>query len=251
MQVSISKIKLFKACRRMYFLKYVEGLEPVQKSDALQIGSNYHSRLESLYKGEEQEQDFSKESAMVQAYKKYIYPHFEVLETEKYLEKYLGDDDMLIGYADGIAKDEHIVEHKTTGIESLEQYEYNLMWDEQILAYMLLTGKNKVWYTICKKPTIRLKKGESDEEFYDRMVEWYDVDTQNKIRLLEIERDFEEIEQFKRELLDIVKEMRDCEHFYKNTCHCHTYGRQCEYSGVCLNYDPDQEYCEFTKREKE
>ena len=45
MRISASKIKAFKACRRLYELKYIENLVPVEKSQALEIGSNYHKLL--------------------------------------------------------------------------------------------------------------------------------------------------------------------------------------------------------------
>ena len=48
MEVSASRIKTFKACRRAFYLKYVEELEPIQKADALEIGSRYHELLEEL-----------------------------------------------------------------------------------------------------------------------------------------------------------------------------------------------------------
>ena len=115
---------------------------------------------------------------------------------------------------------------------------------------MLLTGERKVWYTVCRKPTIRQKQNESDEEFYNRMVEWYDTDTDSKIRLLEIERTDAEVEAFEHELKMMVYEMKYATSFYKNTCHCNMYGRRCEYSSVCLNYDPNQEYIEFVKGEQ-
>lgn len=261
MQVSISKIKTFKSCRRMYELKYVEGLRPIQKAEALEIGSNYHALLEQLNNTgaiTEYDDEYSKELAMAKAYEKYIYPQFKVMAAEQTLELDLGDGDTLIGIVDGIAADGHIVEHKTTGSEITEQYEYNLLWDEQILAYMFLTGKRKVWYTVCRKPNIRQKQNESDQEFYERMVAWYDTDTDTKIRLLEIERTDAEVEQFKSDLDAICYEIKTAEHtekhrvtsaspFYKNTCHCNMWGRRCEYSSICLNYDPNQQYIEFEK----
>ena len=261
MRLSISKVKCFKSCRRMYELKYIERLRPVVKPEALEVGSNYHKLIEGLNNIgclPPAEDDWSKELAMAKAYEKYIYPKFHVVEAEKHLEMDLENGDILHGYVDGIADDGHIVEHKTCGSEITEQYEYNLLWDEQILAYMLLTGQRKVWYTICRKPNIRQKQNETEEEFYHRMVEWYDTDTDKKIRLLEIERTDEEVEQFKKELLDICKTMNACErnkdvrnNFYKNTCQCNVYGRRCEYSSVCLHYDPNQQYIEFIKEEEE
>jgi hypothetical protein len=174
------------------------------------------------------------------------------LEAEKYLELDLGDGGILQGYVDGIADDGHIVEHKTCGSEITEQYEYNLLWDEQILAYMLLTGARKVWYTVCRKPTIRIKKDETEEAFYYRMLDWYDDDPDSKIRLLEIERTDEEVEAFRKDLevmKGTIQEAEQDHNFYKNTCHCNMYGRRCEYSSVCLHYDPNQQYLEFVKGE--
>lgn len=263
MRLSISKIKSFKSCRRLYELKYVEGLRPVKNPDALEIGKSYHKLLEELNTtGSLPECDYSKEYAMAKAYEKYIYPHFKVVNAEKWLEYPLSNDDVLVGIADALADDGHIVEHKTTGQEITEQYEYNLLWDEQILAYMLMTGSRKVHYTVCRKPTIRQKQNETEEEFYQRMVEWYDTDTDSKIRLLEIERTDEEVEQFKAELDAMRYEMKNAEisdkhrtvkasPFYRNTCHCNMYGRRCEYSSVCLNYDPNQQYIDFIREEKE
>lgn len=268
MRISVSKIKAFKACRRLYELRYVERLEPVQKVESLELGSNYHKLLEELNNGADltgpdYAGEYSKEIAMARAYQKYIYPKFHVIEAEKWLEYPIADGDQFVGIVDAIADDGHIVEHKTTGQEITEAYEYNLLWDEQILAYMLLTGQRKVWYTVCRKPTIRQKQNETEEEFFHRMVEWYDTDTDSKIRLLEIERTDEEVNQFKEDLMSILLEMKIAENqnkhhsvvsnpYYKNTCHCNAWGRRCEYSSVCLHYDPnqDQEYIEFTKGEE-
>ena len=255
MRLSISKIKMFKSCRRMYELRYVEGLVPREKPEALQVGASYHKLLEELNTtGQHWDYvDLSKERAMAEAYYRYIFPKFRVIEAEKALTLELADGNELYGIVDGIADDGHIVEHKTTGSEITEQYEYNLLWDEQILAYMLLTGKRKVWYTVCRKPTIRQKQNESEEEFFYRMCEWYDTDTDSKIRLLEIERTDAEVEQFKADLYRISAEMNlneQMKHFYKNTCHCNMYGRRCEYSSICLHYDPEQQYLEFERGEE-
>ena len=253
MRLSISKIKSFKSCRRAYELHYVEGLTPVKTPDALAIGSSYHELLEKLNKTGvlEDSDNLSMEMAMAHAYQKYVYPKFKVVEAEKWVEMKIGGD-TLVGIVDGVADDGHIVEHKTTGIDSLEEYEFNLQWDEQILAYMYLTGQRKVWYTVCRKPTIRQKKNETEQEFYERMIAWYDEDTENKIRLIELERTDEEVEKFGIELMTMLNVMKEAEAkklFYRNTCHCSMWGRRCEYSSICLNYDPNQEYIDFVKGE--
>lgn len=252
MRLSISRIKAFKACRRLFELKYVEHLEPVQKPEALELGSNYHKLLEELNTtGHHWDYvDYSKERAMAEAYYKYIFPNFKVVQAEKWFKYDLGEGDELIGCVDGLADDGHIVEHKSYGSEITEEYEYGLQWDEQILAYMLMTGLRKVWYTVCRKPTIRQKQNESEAEFFERMVAWYDEDTDAKIRLLEIARTDAEVESFRDDLMMIAEEMRHAGYFYRNTCHCKTWGRRCEYSSVCQYYDPNQQYVEFVKGEE-
>lgn len=256
MNISISAIKLFKACRRAYYFKHIQKLEPVVRPEALETGKNYHALIEELYRDGSFTEDFSKECAMATAYKKYIYPKFKVTAVEEWKSHNIGSDLNLIGRVDGLAKDNALVEHKTTSSEITEEYEFNLLWDEQILTYMYLTGTRKVWYTVCRKPTIRQKKDESDEEFFNRMVAWYDEDTDSKIRVLEITRTDEEVENFAKELrvmaslMSIVNSGGENQ-FYKNTCHCNKWGRRCEYSSICLNYDPNQTYVEFTKGDKE
>lgn len=256
MKVSISRIKTFKACRRAYQLKYIENLVPAENPEALEIGKHYHKIIEDLNNGadiiygEDYVGDFSKELAMARAYMIYIYPKFKVIESEKHLTYDLGDGDVLVGIADGIAEDGHIVEHKTTGQDITEAYEYGLQWDEQILAYMLMTGMRKVWYTVIRKPTIRQKQNETDEAFFYRMIEWYDTDTEDKIRLMELSRSDEEVQEFLESLKAMVKEMKGTDHFYRNTCHCNMWGRRCEYSSICLHYDPNMESIEFVRREE-
>lgn len=252
MEVSASRIKTFKACRRAFYLKYVEELEPIQKPDALEIGSRYHELLEELETSGTLPSDvWTKESAMAHAYAKYVYPHFKVAKAEEEIRYHINADDDLVGRVDGLSADGCLVEHKTTGSEIGEDYEYNLMWDEQILAYMLATGTRKVYYTVCRKPTIRQKKGETEEEFYNRMIAWYDDDTEHKIRLLEIERTDAEIAQYESDLQEIVQEIHGCDLYYRNTCHCTKWGRRCEYAGICLNHKPGEPCTGYMHREKE
>lgn len=258
MKASISQIKMFKACRRAWYLRYYEKMLPVAVSDPLETGKNYHRLLEMLENGEELEQGYSKEYAMAAAYAKYILPSFHVVAAEKELEKQIGEH-ILHGFVDGLSDDGFIVEHKTTSKDISEggEYEYNLLWDEQVLTYMCLSGLRKVHYTVCRKPTIRIKKDETEEEFYNRMVAWYDEDTDSKIRVFTVERTDAEVEQFEREIWQILETMdvvtmnleNNPLNIYRNTCHCASFGRRCEYSSICLHFDPNAQYLEFTKGE--
>lgn len=251
MRASISRIKAFKACRRAYQLKYLENLVPVQIPESLETGKRYHQYLELLENGGDlPEDDYSKEAAMAAAYAKYILPRFHVVAAERELEKPIGEH-ILHGFVDGLTDDGHIVEHKTTSQDIQEggEYEYNLLWDEQVLAYMSLTGLREVYYTVCRKPMIRQKKDETDEEFYNRILEWYDTDTEQKIRVFTVERTDDEVAQFEDDFMMICDEMTHSGYHYRNTCNCNAWGRRCEYSSICLHYDPEQNYIEFKKGE--
>ena len=250
--ISISEMKLFKACRQAWFLKYHEHLEPIEKSEALETGTNYHSKLEDLYAGKLDTSDLSKESAMAKAYEKYIYPNFKVVSVEDWFRKDLGNGYALIGRTDGIS-DGCLVEHKTTGETNLEEYEFGLQWDEQILAYMYGTGMREIWYTICRKPNIKIKKNETEEEFFDRMVAWFDEDTNDKIRLVKLSRTDEEVEAFRRHCAKIAKEIDEVasdDDVYNNTAYCTKWGKRCEYSGICLGYQSGLEYAGYFKDER-
>lgn len=251
MKCSVSRMKLFKACRRAYYFKYVEDLEPVEKAEALQTGSNYHEYVECLYNNHFIDNDYTKECAMARAYQKYILPKVDIVETEKWFEKKIGRH-VLIGRVDGISADGCVVEHKTTSSDIAEggEYEYNLQWDEQILAYMSLTGCRTIHYTVCKKPTIRMKQNESEEEFFARMCEWYETDTDKKIRTFDVTRTDEEVAEWEKDFEQMCDEMEIAEkagRMYRCTNHCNAWGRRCEYSGICLHYDPRCEYVEFMK----
>ncbi len=251
MRISISKVKLFKACRRAYQLRYEEGLVPVEKSEALQTGETFHKKIERFNKGDTDVVDgVTKEDAMMSAYIKYIAPKLDIDRSEVFYDANLNGN-QVVGIIDAICKDGTLVEYKTTSVDLADEYEYMLQWDEQLLMYMWLTGQRSILYAICRKPTIRLKKNESDEEFFDRMCEWYDEDTDSKIKLIRVERTDEEVEQFYNDLSNIVSIMNNSESqdMYRNTGYCKVWGRMCEYAPVCLHYDKDADYIEFERME--
>lgn len=251
MEYSISKLKLFKACRRAYYFRYVEKLVPIHESKALEIGSSYHELIEWLYNHGNLDgvaEDGSTALAMAYAYQKYIYPKLSNVQTEVWFDKcYSGIK--FHGRLDGMT--EHgLVEHKTTAMD-LDKYEYNLQWDEQLLLYMWLTGARTVFYTIIRKPNIRRKKDESDDAFFKRMVEWYDEETDSKIRLLKLTRAEGEIAEGMADLYrtaEAIEQASGC--YYKNTCYCDHWGG-CEYAPICLNYVSNQQYVGFIREEDE
>ena len=114
-----------------------------------------------------------------------------------------------------------------------------------------------MYYTVCKKPTIRQKQTETAEEYYERCCAWYGEDTDRKIRVIKVTRNEKEVKAHKIALRYIARDMEKDEKakkpkeftFYRNCSNCTAYGRKCEYASICLDYDPKLEYVEFKKKE--
>lgn len=247
MRISVSQLKAYKACRRLYELSYIEKLKYNKPIAALETGSNYHSKVESINNCGDFERTLDVTDAMAVAYKKHIFPFLKVVKAEEWFEREFGKH-ILIGRFDGIAEDGSLVEHKTTSGDVGEEYLYNLQWDDQTLFYMLSKGVNALYHTVIKKPTIRQKQGESIEEFIKRCEQWYDVDTSRKIGLFKIVRSNEEIVRYAEQLKLLLDEIENTTIYFKNPCHCQSWGRRCEYSQICLNYNPNEDYIDFTKK---
>lgn len=254
MRLSATKIGDFKCCRRMYYFKYIEELLPIRDTLPLEQGKSYHDKIEQIYSKGWFTPTGDKTDAMAMAYEKYIYPKFKVKSVEDWFSIKVGNHN-LVGRYDGIAEDGTIVEHKTTSMDADENYEYKLAWNEQILCYMLAKGINKMYYTVCKKPTLRQLKNETLDEYITRCCNWYDIDTDKKIRVIQITRTQEEIDEFREHLKVIGSEMVVCEHnqnlLYRNPQHCNQYNSLCPYASVCLNYKKGTDYVGFINNKKE
>ena len=251
MRLSNSGIQCFKACRRKYELKYIEDVIPVQNADVLERGKSYHEKVEMLLSGQAFEFDDPKTDAMALAFRKHVMPKIGSVEAvEEWFHKELPDGDTIVGRCDGRLADGRLIEHKTTSGDLDEAYIAGLQNDEQILTYMWAYGVNNILYTVCKTPTIRLKKDEDEDDFRARCLEWYDTDTELKIGTIDVYRSPEEIEEFDRDIKRIAKEIHDCEFFYRVPSHCMKWNRPCEYMAICRNYDPQMEYVGFKKGDR-
>jgi len=251
MRLSNSGIQCFKSCRRAYELKYVENVIPVQSAEVLERGKSYHEKVEMLLKGEQFEWDDPKTDAMAIAFEKYVMPKVGKVEAvEEWFHKPIIGEHELVGRCDGRLADGRLIEHKTTSSALDEAYIYGLQNDEQILTYMWAYGVNRILYTVCKTPTIRLKKDESEDEFRARCLEWYAEDTEHKIGTIDVYRSPEEVAEFGEALKKMATEIAHCDNFYRCPSNCMRWGRPCEYMAICRNYDPQMEYTGFERRER-
>ena len=254
-RLSASKLRTFKACRRKYELSYIELLEPIQKEEALEMGSNYHSNIEKLLNKEIISEEITtveeaKIFAMTNAFEKYILPQLpKIKSTEQKFEFCLDKekDFWINGIIDALTEDGIVIEHKTSGTPLDEKYIDRLNWDDQVPIYMLATNTTKCYYTVCQKPTIRQKQNETLDEYCNRCLEWYEDNTEQKIGIFNVVRTQEELNDKLDELKIMCNEIENTNNFYKNQSHCSI--MNCPFSSICLNYDSRIEPIGFKKKE--
>lgn len=251
MKVSNSQIGCFKACRRMYELKYIHGLEPVDQPETISRGLSYHAAIERLVKGEPLDSELDpKVRAMIKVFQNRFNLDFE--EVEKWFEYQTASGHTVIGRVDGVTERGEVVEHKTTSSLIDGSYFQRLETDEQIPTYMLGMDIDTIYYTVCAAPSIRQKKGETEEEFIERCVAWYDDESSGKkFDVVELKRSLDDLREFAEEQDAVIKEMATCKLFYRNPSHCYKWGRLCEYAPICKHYDPTMEYIEYKRRERD
>jgi hypothetical protein len=243
-EITSSQVRAYKSCRRLYELEYIEQLKPIVAPDALRIGSSYHKKIEELHKTGEFELTFDKTDAMAYAYQRFIMPKIHIMGTEIEFKKHLAYGVSIKGKIDGMQENGIPVEHKSAGVAINEDYVYRLSWDDQVAFYMIGLEVRELQYTVCQKPTIRQKANESEEEYLERCIEWYD---EEKIKTFKVVRSKEELEDKKAEIINIAKEMRMQKFWPTNPSHCKIMG--CAYQSICLNYEPEF-LISFTKKER-
>lgn len=238
--LTASMLRTYKACPRLYELQYIEKLRAVTAAEYLTVGTNYHSCIESILKRETYETE-GVVASMARAFERHIpWRDWDIAEVEAEFDVALTPFCHMAGKIDAICADGTPIEHKTTSASIDEKYIRNLAWDDQVSYYLLarslITGKpvTRVIYTVCQKPTIRLKQNETEEQYLVRVEDWY---TDEKVKAIEVARSVDELKETEAEARYIVSEIRRRKHFYRNPQHCKMIA--CPYASICLNYDPE------------
>ncbi len=231
LELSASKISCYKKCPRLYELKYIHGLSPVTESPALSLGSEYHSKIALILKSQSYDHT-GLSGCMAEAFEKYIPFHdWGQVETEKYFHERLSRGIYLTGYMDGVLKDGTPIEHKTTGVSSIDSYINHLAYDDQISLYLLVAGKQLAYYTIIQKPRIKQKINESEEDYFKRLREWF---TAEQVMCINVTRTQSELYKFQEELIYLSKQIKRARTFWRNPSACSL--MPCAYAPICLNY---------------
>lgn len=294
MQLSASRIQKFLQCPRKYQHEYVLDRVPIVDAQALRLGRAMHLCLEEWWSngkekavglliqnaGDIDEQDAAKITAMLEHYDPPV-DLYDVVNLEYKFAMQIKDPDRGIplegveftGRVDGILRDSVgntvVLEHKTTSqdIIGFGPYWQRLTIDHQILWYMMATGARKVLYDVLKKPTLKWKQAETEEEFKRRraaLIKKSKTGTSKAKRQLgesieeyrqrcseqiggspdeflqcrEIVFTEDDIEAANRDLYQLARMIKDChmsENYPKDGGACRQYYGTCPYLEVCTH----------------
>ena len=244
-EITASMIASYKKCPRRYELEYVHDLVYTGgTSDALTIGTDYHANVEHILNHEDYDHS-GLAGKMAEAFEKYIDWQSWNAKPEQEFKVRLARGIYLKGKLDAITADGLPVEHKTTGQFDLYRYLDHLAYDDQIAIYMLATGTNRAHYTVIQKPSIRLKKDETEEEYLERVSEWYSPE---HVVCVDVTRTNRELEAKRQEIIYIAKQIQKTKNFWRNPNSCAL--APCAYESICLHYEPQMQVIDFVKKER-
>ena len=243
-ELTATMIGSYKRCPRLYELEYIHELKPVSTSEALMVGSNYHANVEKILKREEYDHA-GLAGKMAEAFEKYIDWEDWSAVPEQEFKMRISHGIYLKGRLDALTKDGVPVEHKTTGTYSLDKYIDHLAYDDQIAIYMLVTGSSRAVYTIMQKPTIRQKQTETEEEYLERVEDWYSPE---HVMSVNVVRTSGELEAKREELIYLAKQIRRTKLYWRNPNTCAL--MNCPFASICLNYEPSMQVVGFVKKER-
>jgi len=289
-RVSATKLRCWNWCRKKYFFRYVEGLEPRHIGAALRFGRAIHAGFDYLLTEKplgflweeelkatmlqaytEQLDSFSPEDEIelqkaMQALRAWVKedplnvyqasPRSAVVASESGFCISVGYARRIVGYFDailGVQGESWVLEHKTTSRVD-GKYFNNLLRDEQASMYILAARElgydvKGVLYNIVLKPSIRLSKRETQEEYIKRVGKWYKEP--GRFIVHRVTRTENQLTEFRRDLTQAMADMRKAEReesFYRAPQNCSASYYTCEYDSICLEDTPEAREGLFTER---
>lgn len=266
MLITHSSLQCFQSCHRKYKLRYMDCITPKLKSNALEFGSAMHIALEEYFKYVRASQAFldltgtcdftfdcskilkdkveaSKLAGLLRGYLHRWFNEdstkYDIIEIEKEFKlKIVGND--FVGKIDGLVMEKetgkyYILEHKTASIVD-ESYVAQKEIDSQTLNYANAIQRvmgievSGAIHDLITKQKIRQKKGESEDDFCQRLID--DVTDDNFARI-RIDFTKEQLEDAFGELQDQIEELWRCRRFHKCTGACLGRFGACEYLPIC------------------
>jgi hypothetical protein len=265
-----SHVAAWRTCPRLERLRYAEGYRPREAAGALRFGRALHLGLEAWWKAEEQpldimlraigpmsdEWEYARASAMLTGYHwRWIDSSLRAVAVEKPFAVALKNPDTkassrrwkLGGKLDGVVSDlenrHFVLEHKTTAEDCGPGSDYwvRLRLDAQASTY--LVGARAlgypvlgVIYDVLRKPAHRPGKGETPDEYRDRMLEAIAEAPEKYYQRAEVVRTEAEELEAARDLWEHAKAIADARKMpraVRNVSSCLQYGRSCEFLTAC------------------
>ena len=244
--ISASGLSMFRNCPMSFYYKYIAGFKPlgVQDTEQLQMGKIFHSILEGepIDYGLDRKTQLSIEASADYIRNRYVIQSIgsTIAEvSDNTITEYQLENDGFTGFIDLVVQDDDgdtLIDYKY--VASLDYAEGYKIGDQTKLYPYLYTNQTgrpvKQMVFLCVvKPTIRLRREETEEEYFERIQEWYGDFT---CRVKEVVINREELDELAQELADdllYIRHMIDNAMFYRNNGSCNKYGQNCQFYPIC------------------
>lgn len=261
--LSATSIVDWKTCRRKWQLIHVEGWEPFWLSESLVAGSIFHEWVAATIRNQQIDTSFhpllvrvpdpgevrAKARAALRIWQttQKEDEQSEILSVEVPFKASVGDI-LWAGRIDQIVKDEtgiYIVDLKLTAYPRFDWFQ-NISDQLLIYAYFVRHAGYDVIggiWDIISIPRIRRKKGETVDEYEDRLY----MEAMSQGARVQLPRVFsrEDYERIEEEIVAIAEEIKNGR-IYRNPGACFSIG--CVYAPICLN-SSQAENLGFIRRE--
>ncbi len=274
--LSYSALKTFKTCPMKYYWRYLKNIEPVEKAEALLLGSEVHNYLESFYRNEPYSSISgnslsSRSSAILEGIidnYQFIYSddfnRFEIVKVEKVVYgpiinpksrrssrifSFNGRIDMLIRLKYDMesinAGSLVVVESKTSSVANHNIWNQLIIEDQAILYAKYIeneTGEKVkgILFNVIQKPSIKQKKSETENEFFERLRITMANNDLYKRKLIKIDKKrYDDALNNLWQLQRQIRSARKDDIFIKNRNSCFNYFRKCDFYDLCSAEDPE------------
>ena len=259
-EITSSSVKTFQTCHRKYFFSYVLLLKEKLENKNFLLGRNLHEQVEYFYTHQKMNEDFinslppTKESALLKGMlsgyaKKYSPDEFFAYEPEKLFSIPLPQFDTAVrGRLDAVVTTQEdevmLLEYKTTSLD-IEKFKEQMDNDLQPMLYIwahYMESKelcDGMLYRVIKKPALRLKKTESEEELWQRLTDAY-AEPEEYFHTFKVYKTQDEIAWFQDELQYYMEEMaKDRSIWPRNLQRCFDYYSTCPFMPLCQKQEVD------------
>lgn len=143
-----------------------------------------------------------------------------------------------------------LVEHKTVGGTGIEEYISRLELDTQSTGYWAcveaLYGEplSCVTYNLLVKPSLRLKKEETQAEFIERIRAEYQANPERYFIRSNVYRSQAQLEGWLDDMISIARDLKNAgrqNRFYRCPSSCNQWGKTCSYRSICMEDTSDME----------